>query len=263
LLNGSLFTRDFLTEGIRGTTAWSGTVRIRGDSGGSFARATTIPPLRSRRCSMSTSRGQHALRDTQGRFTNNTCYFLPSGDPWLGCVLNAPIGWWFSWRRAQYGKDEALRYFTSFVEDYPVPTGQDILGEIDYLQKRKELIRNAVRSIHDWLYHELAMKKIVRALAGPHDLDADGFATAVRGALPKSIKLSSAEIGRIKQEYADTLIPAREAAADIVARERKLSDLVNAAYGLTPEEVALMWRTAPPRMPLDPAEELRRLALPS
>jgi hypothetical protein len=54
-----------------------------------------------------------------------------------------------------------------------------------------------------------------------------------------------------------------QAAADILARERKLSDLVTAAYGLTPKEVALMWRTAPPRMPLDPAEELRRLALPS
>jgi len=24
----------------------------------------------------------------------------------------------------------------------------------------------------------------------------------------------------------------------------------NAAYGLTPEEVALLWRTAPPRMPV-------------
>jgi len=28
-----------------------------------------------------------------------------------------------------------------------------------------------------------------------------------------------------------------------------VADLVNAAYGLTPEEVALMWQTAPPRMP--------------
>ena len=31
--------------------------------------------------------------------------------------------------------------------------------------------------------------------------------------------------------------------------ERTLSDLINAAYGLTPEEVKLMWATAPPRMP--------------
>jgi hypothetical protein len=32
--------------------------------------------------------------------------------------------------------------------------------------------------------------------------------------------------------------------------ERRVSNLVNQAYGLTPEEVALMWATAPPRMPL-------------
>ena len=34
--------------------------------------------------------------------------------------------------------------------------------------------------------------------------------------------------------------------------ERRVAGLVNAAYGLTPEEVALMWRTAPPRMPGEP-----------
>ena len=28
--------------------------------------------------------------------------------------------------------------------------------------------------------------------------------------------------------------------------ERRLSDLVDAAYGLMPEDVALMWSTAPP-----------------
>jgi hypothetical protein len=61
------------------------------------------------------------------------------------------------------------------------------------------------------------------------------------------------------QEHAATLTPARNAAADILALERRLSNPVNAASGLTPEDVALMWRTAPPRMPLDPAEELRRL----
>ena len=34
-----------------------------------------------------------------------------------------------------------------------------------------------------------------------------------------------------------------------------LSDLVNEAYGLTPDEVRLMWATAPPRMPLAPDAE--------
>jgi hypothetical protein len=32
--------------------------------------------------------------------------------------------------------------------------------------------------------------------------------------------------------------------------ERRVSDIVNAAFGLTPAEVALMWDTAPPRMPI-------------
>jgi hypothetical protein len=32
--------------------------------------------------------------------------------------------------------------------------------------------------------------------------------------------------------------------------ERRLAELVNAAYGLTPAEVELLWRTAPPRMPV-------------
>src|SRR5262245_3591563 len=32
--------------------------------------------------------------------------------------------------------------------------------------------------------------------------------------------------------------------------ERRLADLINLAYGLTPEEIELLWRTAPPRMPI-------------
>jgi len=39
------------------------------------------------------------------------------------------------------------------------------------------------------------------------------------------------------------------ASTQALGLERQLSDLVNAAYGLTPEDVALMWETAPPRMP--------------
>jgi len=34
--------------------------------------------------------------------------------------------------------------------------------------------------------------------------------------------------------------------------KHRASDLVNQAYGLTPDEVALMWQIAPPRMPFTP-----------
>jgi hypothetical protein len=34
--------------------------------------------------------------------------------------------------------------------------------------------------------------------------------------------------------------------------EVRVAELVNRAYGLMPDEVALMWKTAPPRMPGTP-----------
>jgi hypothetical protein len=51
-------------------------------------------------------------------------------------------------------------------------------------------------------------------------------------------------------EYTRTIEPARALAAETLALERTLSDLVNQAYALTPPEIDLMWKTAPPRMPV-------------
>ena len=39
-------------------------------------------------------------------------------------------------------------------------------------------------------------------------------------------------------------------AGEALKLERQISDLVNEAYGLTPDEIDLMWKTAPPRMPV-------------
>ena len=55
--------------------------------------------------------------------------------------------------------------------------------------------------------------------------------------LPDLVESGSAE---------DFLGQARTEAASL---ERRLSDLVNEAYGLTAEDVDLLWKTAPPRMP--------------
>jgi diketogulonate reductase-like aldo/keto reductase len=46
---------------------------------------------------------------------------------------------------------------------------------------------------------------------------------------------------------------ARAIAAEILKLELTLNDLVNQAYALTPAEIALMWQTAPPRMPIPEA----------
>ena len=66
----------------------------------------------------------------------------------------------------------------------------------------------------------------------------------------KRPSLSTARMHRLRGEYSRTIVPARALAAETLKLERTLSDLVNRAYALTPAEIALMWQTAPPRMPI-------------
>ena len=61
-----------------------------------------------------------------------------------------------------------------------------------------------------------------------------------------------ADVKRLKQEHAGTVVPLQTLAFEARTLETRVSDLVNAAYGLTPDEIKLMWQTAPPRMPLAP-----------
>ena len=58
--------------------------------------------------------------------------------------------------------------------------------------------------------------------------------------------------GGLRDEYTRTIAPACALDAETLNLERTLSDLVNQAYALTPAEIALMWKTAPPRMPIPP-----------
>jgi hypothetical protein len=62
--------------------------------------------------------------------------------------------------------------------------------------------------------------------------------------------VASVAASRLRDEYARSLDPARKLAAEAMKLEHEISDLVNAAYGLTPDEIALLWATAPPRMPI-------------
>ena len=50
------------------------------------------------------------------------------------------------------------------------------------------------------------------------------------------------------EERTRTFERARARAAETLALERTLSDLVNQAYGLIPAEFELIWKTAPPRL---------------
>ena len=76
-----------------------------------------------------------------------------------------------------------------------------------------------------------------------------GEVKRIRG---KKLARTAAGVQGLRAECTRTLEPARTLAADALKLECTLSDLVNQAYGLTPPEIDLLWKTAPPRMPIPP-----------
>ena len=192
--------------------------------------------------------------DQGGTLCNNTAYFLPSDDPWILAVANAPITWWYSWRTAMHGKDEALRFIKDYVQTLPIPRPSDAqrtaaaatVARLTEITAANHAMR---RTILDWLRVEYGIEKASLKLQAPTELDSDAFVAEVKRIRGKKIPLSAAALKSLRDEHTRTIEPARAQAAEALHLERRLSDLVNEAYGLTPDEVALMWETAPPRMP--------------
>ncbi|MBI1391040.1 MAG: hypothetical protein GC154_21650 [bacterium] len=123
----------------------------------------------------------------------------------------------------------------------------------DELSKLSVQARQTAQDVLEWLRHTRGIEKPSMSLRNSAALDADAFVSAVFEVLPKRQRPSAADIADLKREYATSIEPSRQARAKVFALERELSDLVNGAYGLTSEDVALMWRTAPPRMPFTPS----------
>jgi hypothetical protein len=202
---------------------------------------------------------QFSLDDT-GSYINNTVYAVPTADQWILAVLNAPIGWWFAWRAAQHAKDEALRYFNTFMETYPIPRpaksdnqiARDAASRLASIQREIESARNA---LYDWYRLVFEISKPSRVLVWPFGLSSDRFVEEIRNARGARRPLSVGAVHAVREEYVRTVQPMQASLREAERLEWHLSDLVNEAYGLTPHEMRLMWATAPPRMPLTPQTE--------
>lgn len=195
--------------------------------------------------------------DSDGRLSNDKTFFLPTDDPWLLSVLNSPLMWWHNWRHLTHLKDEALSPMGYKIETVPIaPSNRNCIksaaGYVQQLIAHTRATSASSSAVIDWLRLEFGIVKFGRVLKNLGALDGDGFTAAVRDALPKKRKLTAADIVELKREHAKTIEPVRKARAEIFAIEQKLSELVNETYKLTTDEVALMWKTAPPRMPFSP-----------
>jgi hypothetical protein len=121
---------------------------------------------------------------------------------------------------------------------------------VDLEQQRSE----AAKTLLDWLRVEHEIETPGRRLEAPFELTSDELVAEVRKRRGKK-GLSAAALKNLREEHAATVEPMRRRLAESEELERRLADLVHEAYGLTPEEVDLMWRTAPPRMPVARAAE--------
>ena len=108
------------------------------------------------------------------------------------------------------------------------------------------------RTLFDWLRVEYSIERPTNKLQALTELDSDTLVSEVKKIRGKKHPLTAAGVKDLRAEHTRTIEPARALAAEALALERSLSDLVNQAYGLTPAEVDLMWQTAPPRMPIPP-----------
>ena len=194
--------------------------------------------------------------DTRSTLANSTIYFLPTSDPWLLAVLNSAASWWYAFRTAQHGKDEALRYFTTFVRSFPIPACEPsqqgiISSTLSRLAEIASARQDAGSDLLDWLKVEFGITEPNTKLQNPIGLDSDQFVGEVKKVRGKSKELTGAQVKRLRDEYAVSIEPARVLKTEADGLELQIHDLVNDAYGLTPDEVRLMWDTAPPRMPIE------------
>ncbi|HET7481075.1 MAG TPA: hypothetical protein VFJ72_16340, partial [Rubrobacteraceae bacterium] len=123
-------------------------------------------------------------------------------------------------------------------------------GAVERLISLSRSGQEARRDMLDWLGTEFGIEKPGQKLQDFAALDADAFVEEVRKRRPKSEgRLTPADLRDLRSGYAEIATPVRERRAEAAGLERRLSDVVNQAYGLTPEEIDLLWSSAPPRMP--------------
>ncbi|MAW89498.1 MAG: hypothetical protein CL574_00075 [Altererythrobacter sp.] len=195
--------------------------------------------------------------DSAGYFGNDKCFALPTADQSLCAILNSPLMWWHNWRALPHLKDEALSPMGYLMAKLPIssPLPGD-KSEFDELSCSAINATSSIKSsdvlLADWLKFEHPIINISTVLRESSKLDVDGFVAAVRSALPKRQGLTPTQLRQLREAFSETAEPARQARIELLAYERRLAAMVERAYGLTDEEIALMWRTAPPRMPLAP-----------
>ncbi|MDH6106128.1 Eco57I restriction-modification methylase domain-containing protein [Anabaenopsis tanganyikae CS-531] len=196
--------------------------------------------------------------DTRAYFTNDKGFIIPTSDLYILGVLNSPLIWWYNWRRLPRMKDEALNPAGYLIETLPIasPTAE-IRAEVEIIVTKlieiTQLNGEVEQDFLEWLQIEFKIEKLGQKLGDFAGLELAEFVEEVRKRMPKSKTVDPLGVSQFKalrQGYNDYVPAIQSRKYEAVKLEYRLADLVNQAYELTAEEIDLMWRTAPPRMPI-------------
>ena len=194
--------------------------------------------------------------DNSAYLTNNKAFILPSYDLYILALLNSPLIWWHNWRYLPHMKDDALSPVGELMISLPlaIPTDEiraEIEPKVTRLIEITKINQQAYRQVLDWLQIEQNIEKPGQKLEDFASLKCDEFIAEIKKRKPKgNTSLSPAGLKAVRDvynEYAPAILSRK---AEALKLEKQLSDLVNQAYELTPAEIDLMWKTAPPRMPI-------------
>src|SRR5262249_45961797 len=159
----------------------------------------------------------------------------------------SPLMWWHNWRYLPRMMNDTLTPVGERMETLPIALPTDeIRAETEKAVTRLIEITRASHEVQelllDWLRIEFEVQEPGKRLENCADLDLQAFIEEVRKRRPKTAKkLTSAALKALRDEYAEQIGHVQEDKAEAGVLERRISDLVNSAYGLTAEEITLLW----------------------
>lgn len=187
--------------------------------------------------------------DREGFFLNDKGFLIPGDDPWLLATLNSPLMWWHNWRTLVHLKDEALTPVGEKVSALPIATPSAaqrarVARDVAAIEARTRDARDVEGALAAALAKDHGVTSLARALRARATLDED----ALLSALGPGAR-SAAQVAALRALVAAHLPALRAAREAIRALEAALAREVHAAYRLDEADEALLWETAPPRMP--------------
>ncbi|GAA4459095.1 hypothetical protein GCM10023156_38180 [Novipirellula rosea] len=113
-------------------------------------------------------------------------------------------------------------------------------------------VQKADQAFADWLHTEMEIEKLPRLLQTASLQDFNAIVASVRKSRGKKNPITPAGLKALRDGFNETSLPASKLRQQAKQLEWQLALLVNQAFGLTVEEESLLWKTAPPRMPIMP-----------